>query len=202
MVEYQSGADPIAAEPAAAEDGDAVPVPEDAPAAGRRRSSRSRGRPGTRKRVLAAVAAGISVLILVLMAMLPPVRTVLRQSFTRQPAAYTEMYFSGKPVVSGILLTIPVTVVDHGTGAKSFVLKVWTTDGGGKAGTPTSITVTPQHGSATTVVKLSIQLPAYAQVLWVNLAGREQTLHYRIAGEAIASESASPSASPSAGGHG
>ena len=198
MFAHHGNADLTEAEPDPADDGaEAVSAPPDPPPAVRRRSAGPRGqrRSRSRRRVLAAVAVGLSVLTLVLVGLTPAVRTVLRQSFTRQPASYTELYFSGTPAVSGILLTVPVTVANHATGAKSFVLKVWMTDAVGRTDTTTSITVTPQHGEATTVVKVSVQLPDGAQVLWIGLAGQAQTLHYRIAGAAVPSPSASPTAS-------
>ncbi len=182
------------------QDGEEIPpaVPE-SPAPVRGRGARKSGtRP--RRRVLTTTAAVAGVLILVLVGSIPAVRTVLRQSFTRQPTPYTELYFSGTPKVDGILLTVPVTVVNHATGMKSFVLRVWMTDAAGRTDTTSSVTVTPRTGQATTVVQVSLQLPDGAQVLWVNLAGQAQTLHDRIAGEAFPSPSAS--ASPTAGKHG
>jgi len=149
--------------------------------------------PRGRRRALSAIGgAALVVALLAWLGTLGSVQTILRQSFTKLPTPYTEMYFSGTPTVSGITLSVPVTVVNHATSQDSFTLEVWTTDAAGKADTTTPIKVTPKHGEATVVVKVAVQMPADAQVLWINLAGQPQTLHYRIAGEAIPSSTATP----------
>jgi hypothetical protein len=155
-----------------------------APARGRR----------VRLRVVAVtgvVAAGLALLAFVVT--LAPVRTVLRQSFTRIPSPYTEMYFSGAPTVSGIDLIAPVTVINHATRSDSFELRIWVVDAAGATDASTSMTVTPKHGEAKTVVEVSVQLPANGQVLWVALVGQTQTLHYRFAGAALPAQPASTS---------
>ncbi|MBR7825380.1 hypothetical protein KDK95_03600 [Actinospica sp. MGRD01-02] len=155
-----------------------------------------RGLVGRRRAVSIGAVAGVVVLVLVWVSSLSSVQTILRQSFSRLPTAYTEMYLSGTPTVSGITLSVPVTVVNHATTQDSFTLKVWTVNGVGKTDTTTSIKVTPKHGEATVVVKVAVQISSDAQVLWINLVGQPQTLHYRIAGEAIPSPTATASATP------
>jgi hypothetical protein len=157
------------------------------------RAARSRPRLDRRRRTaLVGAVAGVFVLVLFWVSSLSPVQTILRQSFSRLPTAYTEMYLSGTPTVSGITLSVPVTVVNHATTQDSFTLKVWTVNGAGKTDTTTSIKVTPKHGEATLVVRVAVQISSDAQVLWINLVGQPQTLHYRIAGEAIPSPTATP----------
>ena len=151
-----------------------------------------------KRRGLLAGGAALVVVLLVWLGTLPSIQTILRQSFTQLPTPYTEMYFSGTPTVSGITLSVPVTVVNHATTQDSFTLKVWTQNAAGKTDMTTSIKVTPKHGEAVIVVKVAVQMPADAQVLWINLAGQSQTLHYRIAGEAIPSPTATPSATATA----
>lgn len=171
----------------------------EASARSRSRSRAAKARPrfdGRRRAVLVGAVAAVVVLALAWAGSLSSVQTILRQSFTRQPTAYTEMYLSGTPAVSGITLSVPVTVVNHATTQDSFTLKVWTVNGAGKTETTTSIKVTPKHGEATVVVKVAVQISSDAQVLWINLVGEPQTLHYRIAGEAIPSPTATASATP------
>lgn len=143
-----------------------------------------------RRRLIVAAAVVLVLAVLGGLGSLSSVQTILRQSFTRLPTAYTEMYLSGTPTVSGITLSVPVTVVNHSTTQDAFTLKVWTVNGAGKTDMTTSIKVAPKHGEATVVVKVAVQMPSDAQVLWINLAGQPQTLHYRIAGEAIPSPTA------------
>jgi hypothetical protein len=170
--------------------------PEPVRTRGGRRSAGHGGRrrvPAKRRRMLiGAVVAAVLVGVLAFIGTLPSVRTILSQSFTRLPTPYTEMYFSATPTVNGILLSVPVTIVSHATGEKSFVLRVWMTNAAGQTEAATSITVTPKYGEATTVVKVAIEMPADGQVLWINLAGQQQTLHYRVAGEAYPTSAGTP----------
>ena len=179
-----------------------VEVPEAEPEPVRTRSARTRETRESRsqhRRMLIRIGAACLVVIgLFGVSAIPAVRTILHQSFTRLPAPYTEMYFSGTPTVNGILLSAPVTVINHATTADSFVLKVWMTNAAGAEEAATSLTVTPKHGEAETVVKVSVQLPADAQILWINLAGQTQTLHYRIAGVGIPTPTSTPTAAASA----
>ena len=164
------------------------------------RAREARARRSTKQRSILIRVGAVCAAVLGLYGVseIPAVSTLLRQSFTQLPTPYTDMYFSGTPVVDGILLTVPVTVVDHATTADSFVLKVWMTNAAGAKESATSLTVTPKHGQATTVVKVSAQLPADAQVVWISLAGQTQTLHYRIAGVGIPTPTTTPTPTASA----
>jgi hypothetical protein len=145
-----------------------------------RREGESSGRPWSRRSKRFVFVALAALVALVGLSRVPAVHTVLQQSFSQLPAASTELYFTSSPSVSGVALDVPITVNVHGTSARSIAVKVWLVDGSGKTDAATSVTLTPEHGTAAKVV--SLQVPPAAEVVYVNLVGRPQTLHYRIAG--------------------
>jgi hypothetical protein len=140
------------------------------------------------KRLVLGVLAAL--LSLAAVAQVPAVKTVLRQSFTQLPATSAELYFTSSPSVSGSALNVPIAVNLHAMSARSVTVKVWLENGAGAPDAATSVTLTPEHGAAAKVVTL--QVPTDAEVVYVNLVGHPQTLHYRIAGIRIPS---SPGAS-------
>ncbi|HZP53366.1 hypothetical protein [Actinocrinis sp.] len=157
------------------------PAPqEDGPAV------RSWPRP-SRRLVLGVLAALVA---LWAVSSIPAVKTVLRQSFSQLPAANTELYFTSSPSVSGTSLNVPITVNVHGTSARSVPVRVWLENASGKTDATASVTLTAAHGTAAKVVTL--QLPADAEVVYVNLVGQPQTLHYRIAGIRIPTSTGGP----------
>lgn len=127
-----------------------------------------------------ALICAVVVVVLIGTWSVPAVHTVLRQSFTRLPAPYTQLYFTGQPSVNGTTLSVPVTVDGRGTAARSFAVKVWLVNAAGKTDASTTVTLTPKDGVSATVV--SLQIPGDAEVVFVNLVGHPETLHYRIAG--------------------
>jgi hypothetical protein len=125
--------------------------------------------------VLALIAAMVS----------PGIRTVLRESFTRMPAEYTELYFSGEPRLSGTgakaRIAVPVGLLHHGAAGATFVIRaqVSTPDGATGPATETSLATEPERpGSAV----LTVTVPATATAYDVNvtLPGHPQTLHYQL----------------------
>lgn len=161
--------------------------PAESPAP-RQRGSSGRPRPRIRKRLLLGVLAAL--IAVAGLSRVPAVNTVLKQSFTQLPPANTELYFTSFPSVSGTALNVPIAVNFHATSAPTATVRVWLVNGSGKTDATTSVTLTSAHGTAQKVVTL--QVPADAEVVYVNLVGQRQTLHYRIAGIRIP---ASPGAS-------
>ena len=154
--------------------------------------SRARRRPaaarGGRRRYATGIVAGAVALVLgFLLWSIPSVQAVARQSFTRIPTAYTELYFTTTPSLDGLALAVPITVDAHSINVSSFTVKVWLENAAGKTDYSTTVHLTPKHGIARTVLKL--QLPVDAAVLWVNLNGQDRTLHYRVAGSALSTAS-------------
>jgi hypothetical protein len=138
------------------------------------------------------IAPGVAVLAVVLLialgvGSLPSVRGVLRQSFTRMPTPYTELYFTGDPVVDGFVLRVPVAINAHVTTKTSYSLRAWLVDGTGAAGPATTSRVTSSGGVTRTVVQA--QITPGAEVVWIDLVGQGQQLHFRIAGDPIPSSS-------------
>jgi len=128
------------------------------------------------------VAVGLLALALVLWST-GPVQAVIRQSFTRIPTSYTELYFTSTPQLNGLDLTVPITVDAHYINVDSFTVKVWLTNAAGKTDYSTTLQLKAVHGIARTVQ--NVQLPVNAEILWVNLSGQSRTLHYRVAGSPL-----------------
>lgn len=144
----------------------------------RQASGAAAPRPPVSKRMVFGLLAALVALIGV--SRIPAVQTVMRQSFSQLPSAYTELYFTSAPSVSGAALNVPITVNVHGAAAKPVTVKVWLVNAAGKTDAATSATLTPEHGTAARVVIL--QVPTDAEVVYASLVGQPQTLHYRIAG--------------------
>jgi len=161
-----------------------TPVPKPAPPAhhGRRR----RPGPATRRtRVIAAlvITAAVAVAVPALWA-LPAVRLVLRQSFTRLPTPYTELYFTANPAADGTTAVVPLTVVEHGPDAATLRLRVWLATSADPNGAGTTVTLRSAPGHpAETVVRLPLPSSGGA-VVEVALLGTSQGLHYRLVGAA------------------
>lgn len=180
------------AEGADAEETSVLPAASDESEDDRPVVSRARRRPaaarGGRRRYATGIVAGAVALVLgFLLWSIPSVQAVARQSFTRIPTAYTELYFTTTPSLDGLALAVPITVDAHSINVSSFTVKVWLENAAGKTDYSTTVHLTPKHGIARTVLKL--QLPVDAAVLWVNLNGQDRTLHYRVAGSALSTAS-------------
>ena len=147
-----------------------------------RESPREPDGPGRR---IAPGVGALAVVLLIVLAVgsLPSARAVLRQSFTRMPTPYTELYLTGDPVVDGFVLRIPVAINAHVTTKTSYSLKAWLVDGAGAAGPATTSRVTSSGGVTTAV--LQAQMTPGAEVVWIDLVGQGQQLHFRIAGDPI-----------------
>jgi hypothetical protein len=115
----------------------------------------------------------------------PYVRTQLRESFTRLPSEYTELYFSTDPALTGTgassSVRVPVSLVHHGAAAKSFIVRATiTANTGGAAATGETILsgVPGEVASAVLVVRVPRRAAAY--VVGVTLPGYAQALHFRL----------------------
>jgi hypothetical protein len=113
----------------------------------------------------------------------PWVQTVLRQSFSQLPTPYTELYFTSTPAVDGTTLNVPVTIDEHDNASAIVSLKVWLVDDSGKTDAAVTSKLTPEGGVTHTTV--SVPVPAAAEVVYVQVAGRPETLHYRFAGVSV-----------------
>jgi len=153
--------------------------------AGRPVRSRSASRADARQAEAAArkrqsrVTVAASVLVVVIAVLLiPQVRTILRQSFTRMPQESVAIYFTSSPKISGTLLDVPLTVQGVNSGTATYAVKVWTENASGKVDGTTTAKIGTAHGLSAAVVTLPIATDA-AEV-WVSLDGTSQVLHYQI----------------------
>lgn len=131
-----------------------------------------------RRRTRRAAAAALGVLALLALFLVPEVRTVLRQSFTRLPQASTAIYFTGNPKIQGTVLEVPLTVEGVDTGVHTYGVKVWTESAAGRVDASTTARIPTVHGVTAAVVELPIADDA-AEV-WVSLDGTTQVLHFSI----------------------
>jgi hypothetical protein len=146
---------------------------------------RSRGRSAA----AAAVVLGI-VAALFGLGRLTPVRTVLRQSFTEISTPSTQFYLNGNPWISGQFLNVPLGVIVHSDpNVTSYRIHVWTVDGSGKTDASATVTLPVEDGKGTANYQLPI--PVEAQLVWAALEGTPYSLHYRFAGSALPTASAS-----------
>ena len=142
-----------------------------------------RERPGRgRPRFAVPLVALVAVLALAI-AVVPAVRTVLRQSFTRMSAPAAAMYFTGNPTVNGAVLDVPLAIDAHSDATTTLTVKAWLDNGSGTPGKSTTVQVVA-HGSVVKTL-LQVPIPVDAEVVWVDLVGQNQALHYRIAGNPI-----------------
>lgn len=146
----------------------------------RRGRRRRRAAVATRRRpALTGLLIGVTVLVAVTVGWsVQPVRTVLLQSFTRQNASFTELYFTSNPSFEGATAVVPLALNAHGTGVKAYELKVTLLAADGKAVSENVLPVVPKDG---TPVPLVARLSAAKDVALVRVAlvGHPQTLHFR-----------------------
>jgi hypothetical protein len=123
----------------------------------------------------------VLVLALIVVATVPAARRQLRESFTRLPTEYTELYFTAEPSVSGARITVPVGLLHHGANSGSYVVRAQVSTADGQAGPAAEKDLTAQPEIAGTVV-LTVASPgeSTAYVVNVTLPGHTQTLQYRL----------------------
>lgn len=128
-------------------------------------------------------AAVLALLALAALFLVPEVRTVLRQSFTRLPQQSIAISFTENenPQIHGTMLEVPVTVRGVNTGLHTYGVKVWTENAAGKVDASTTASIGTAHGVTAGVVSLPVADDA-AEV-WVSLDGSTQVLHFRIAND-------------------
>ena len=144
-------------------------------------------------------ASAVALVLLVIAAIygvstLTSVRTVLRQSFTQISSPNSQFYLNGNPWVSGQFLNVPLGIIRQGgPRTASYQIHVWTVDHTGKTDASTTVTLPASDGKGTANFKLPI--PTDAQLVWAQVEGTSLSVHYRFAGSALPSASASASGS-------
>ncbi|MEU6340546.1 hypothetical protein ABZ883_06280 [Streptomyces sp. NPDC046977] len=150
-----------------------------------RPAGEDRGPDGTRRPPLPPVRrlAGAAVAVVTAGALVaglwsvPSVRTVLLQSFTRQSAPFTELYFTDMPRFDGGVLIVPIAVNAHGTGNAPLRLRMTLESADGKAVATKTVGVEPKDGRPVPVVTRFTKTSGTA-LLRVALVGHPQSLHY------------------------
>ena len=107
-----------------------------------------------------------------------PAGTLLRQSFTRLPDRYTELYFFSPPSVNSGIVTVPIALIDHGDDSV-LQLRILVRDTSGRATAQTTTSVQPRRDVPVTFFVLLPETQDQSQVQ-VDLLNHPQTLHYRI----------------------
>jgi hypothetical protein len=140
-------------------------------------------------RVPARFAVPLAVLLVAVVAAAwtPAVRLELRRSFTRMPAEYAELYFTGAPAIrpygTRSAAVVAVTLLDHGAAGRDFEVRFTLTRPTGAVVRTATATVHAQP-EVPTAVQRRLTLPGRAStgsyLVQVDLPGHPQTLHYRI----------------------
>lgn len=121
---------------------------------------------------------------------LGPVHRVLLQSFTQVGSPSMQFYLNGDPWVVGEFLNVPLgMIVQDDPGAVSFQVHVWTVSAAGKTDASTAVTLPVQNGKG--AVNFSLPIPTDAQLVWAQVEGTSLSVHYRFAGSALPTPSAS-----------
>ncbi|MHB9861080.1 hypothetical protein [Streptomyces sp. YIM S03343] len=123
--------------------------------------------------LLALVVGAVSV------SLIPAVRHELRSSFTRLPSSYTELYFTSAPAVGNSQVSVPVSVVGHGAGARTYQLRVWLESPIGRTAASTTATLTGRPGARTSTVA-HLPLRRGPAVVHVALRGHPESLQFRL----------------------
>ena len=115
---------------------------------------------------------------------IPTTRALVRQSFTRLPDRYIELYFSSPPSVHSGTVTVPITLIDHGDDSV-LQLGILARDTSGRVTAQTTKAVQPRRDAPVT---FSVDLPGAPDQgqVQVDLLDHPQTLHYRIGNAAAA----------------
>jgi hypothetical protein len=142
-------------------------------------------RPAARRRKRLAAGA-LAVIALLAAGFSPAARTGLRESFTRMPSEYTELYFgSTEPTLTGAgaaaSVLVPVSLLHHGAAPQSFTVRAAITAvGGGAAATGATVLAGVPGRVASAVLTLRVPGRATAYVVDVTLPGHPQALHFRL----------------------
>jgi hypothetical protein len=140
---------------------------------------RRRRRPlGGRLRWAAGIAAVVVAAVLSgVLWSVPTVRTVLLQSFTERQPAFTELYFTAAPTFDGATVIVPLALNAHGTGIRSYQVRIALDDAKGRPLVTRQLTQDVKDGAVT---PLMVRVQATGDVAGVRVAlvGHPQTLHY------------------------
>ncbi|TXS42887.1 hypothetical protein [Streptomyces sp. t39] len=166
----------------------APPDPAPAPArpgrdadGGREESRAPRRRSGRRPAHLRLIAVLLAVAVAAAVACFTPgARSVLRDSFTQLPAAYTELYFTSPPALDRSTAVVPVSLVAHGDDGLTHRVRVSVEAPGGPVTASTTTTVTAPADGVRTAVVVRLPVADDGSVVRVELVGDDQTLHFRL----------------------
>jgi hypothetical protein len=133
------------------------------------------------------VALALAATALVVAAATPAVRVELRRSFTRMPAEYAELSFTGVPAIrpygTRSAAVVAVTLLDHGAADRDFAVRfTLARPGGAVLRTATAAIRARPEEPAGVVRRLTVpgRSPTGPYLVAVALIGHPQTLHYRI----------------------
>jgi hypothetical protein len=120
----------------------------------------------------------------------PPVRTVLLQSFTRQQTPFTELYLTGTPSFDGGDVLVPLALNAHGTGIAQYQLKLTLESAKGSPLGTATVKVKARDGRAVPVVAKVRRTGTGVTSVRVALVGHPQSLHYSFVTRATGTPSA------------
>lgn len=145
----------------------------------------SHTRPDRRRRRHSALVRNVLVPLVILIVcavtvwVTPAARREVRESFTRVPSSYTELYFTSAPSVEQAQVRVPISVVGHGDSERSYRLHVWLESSDGRTTASTATTLAGRIDvPASTVVHLPLRRGA--ESVHVKLLDHPQTLHLRL----------------------
>jgi hypothetical protein len=132
-------------------------------------------------------AATVLIAVAVAAAWTPAVRLELRRSFTRLPAEYAELWFTGAPAIrpygARSAAFVAVTLLDHGATARDHEIRFTLTGSGGAvlSSFTAELHTRPEVPAAVTQpLRIGDRRATGPYLVEVALTGRAQTLHYRI----------------------
>ncbi|WP_329567468.1 hypothetical protein [Kitasatospora sp. NBC_01266] len=108
----------------------------------------------------------------------PTVRTQLLDSFTNRGTSFTELFFTADPTYEGATVVVPITLIAHGTGERSYQLKLTLESPDGSDAATDTVSLVPKDGAPVPVV-VRLQSNGNAAMVRVALVGHPQTLHFR-----------------------
>ncbi|MEU0407439.1 hypothetical protein ABZ307_06350 [Streptomyces griseorubiginosus] len=145
----------------------------------------SRARPDPRRRRHSVLVRNVVVLLVILVVcavtvwVTPAVRRELRESFTRLPSSYTELYFPSAPSVEQAQVLVPISVVGHGDSERTYRLRVWLESSDGRTTASTATTLAGRLDAPVSTV-VHLPLPRGAVTVHVRLLDHSETLHFRL----------------------
>jgi hypothetical protein len=112
--------------------------------------------------------------------LVPAVRAQVRESFTRMPDPYQELYFPRMPSVDNGVAVVPVSLRDHSQTVRTYRIRAWLRSADGTNGVPQTTTLIPRPDASAV---LRLRLRSGPATVWVQLLGPSQTLHFQLPGQ-------------------